>query len=187
MLIPNHCRRNTARRYKRVVEKQTKQTDTNSQHVESEDDKQSDALQYPAHPEKGNKSEDTSEKSYDGEQTGEGVFIAPNDNPILKLVDRSSNDDMKSRPSDSCDDECRESNYKVPKLEDSADIDEFQQEDKHKPSRIPATDKRKYPQRRCAVCSKQNGIKRNVRYYCKVCPEEPALCKYQCFQMYHSM
>ena len=59
------------------------------------------------------------------------------------------------------------------------------QVDEHIPSQIPATDKLKYPQRRCIVCSKKNGIKRRVRYYCKTCPEEPALCKYPCFRVYH--
>ena len=53
----------------------------------------------------------------------------------------------------------------------------------HTPSRIPPTDKRKYPQKRCVHC-KKHGINRDTRYYCNDCNDFPALCK-ACFRDYH--
>ena len=72
---------------------------------------------------------------------------------------------------------------KVSKLEDSEFFNNFQRADKHTPSRIPATENKKYAQRRCKGC-KKHGIRRDTTYYCKDCIDFPALCK-DCFRDYH--
>ena len=60
---------------------------------------------------------------------------------------------------------------------------DLKQTDNHVPCPIPPTANKKYPQRRCKGC-RGYGIKRDVRYYCKACPDTPALCK-PCFREYH--
>ena len=53
----------------------------------------------------------------------------------------------------------------------------------HQQATFPATDKRKYPQRRCRVC-KKNGIRKDTRIFCKKC--KVPLCPTPCFALYHS-
>ena len=81
------------------------------------------------------------------------------------------------------DGEWREPDAKVPRIEDSECFDDFQRADDHTPARIPSTGKRKYAQRTCAAC-RRNGIRRDTCHYCKMCPDNPALCK-DCFREYH--
>ena len=80
-------------------------------------------------------------------------------------------------------DKWMEPDAKVSKLEDCEYFDDFQRADKHTPSRIPSTDKRKYAQRTCVGC-RRNGIRRDTCHYCKDCSDNPALCKH-CFDTYH--
>ena len=100
-----------------------------------------------------------------------------------QMTDNDANFDDAEIEDGEIDDECREPDHKVPKLEDSECFDDFQRDDDHIPSRIPPTENKKYPTIRCAGC-KKHGIRRESRYFCKGCPEEPALCK-DCFREYH--
>lgn len=52
----------------------------------------------------------------------------------------------------------------------------------HVSLRIPPTEKRKYPQKPCVVCTR-HGIRHDTRYWCKVC--NVGLCKGRCFDEYH--
>ena len=79
--------------------------------------------------------------------------------------------------------EWMEPDAKVRKLDDSDCFDGFQRADKHTPSRIPPTEKRKHAQRACVGC-RRNGIRRDTCHYCKDCMNSPALCK-DCFDNYH--
>ena len=54
----------------------------------------------------------------------------------------------------------------------------------HVPSRLPPTEKKKWPQKPCVVCRKY-GTRHDTRYYCRMCNK--ALCKSPCFKEYHSM
>ena len=54
---------------------------------------------------------------------------------------------------------------------------------KHLLSQIPATEKKKWPQKRCVYCRKY-GTRRDTRYICSSC--NIALCKSPCFSEYHS-
>ena len=54
---------------------------------------------------------------------------------------------------------------------------------KHLPTRIPATEKKKWPQKPCVLCRKF-GTRRDTRYFCSSC--DIALCKSPCFSEYHS-
>jgi len=82
-------------------------------------------------------------------------------------------------------DKWMEPDAKVSKLEDCEYFDDFQRADKHTPSRIPSTDKRKYAQRTCVGC-RRNGIRRDTCHYCKDCRDNPALCK-ACFNDFNHM
>ena len=59
----------------------------------------------------------------------------------------------------------------------------------HKPnhehflSKIPATEKKKWPQKPCVYCRKY-GTRHDTRYICSLC--NVALCKDTCFSDYHS-
>ena len=53
----------------------------------------------------------------------------------------------------------------------------------HVPSRLPPTEKKKWPQKKCFVCRKY-GVRHDTRYYCRVCNK--ALCRSPCFKEYHS-
>ena len=53
----------------------------------------------------------------------------------------------------------------------------------HHMSLYPATEKQKYPQRRCRVCMK-NKVRKETRVYCKEC--NIPLCKTPCFGDYHT-
>ena len=53
----------------------------------------------------------------------------------------------------------------------------------HLLSQIPATEKKKWPQKRCVYCRKY-GTRRDTRYICSSC--NTALCKNPCFSEYHS-
>ena len=54
---------------------------------------------------------------------------------------------------------------------------------RHQQAFFPATDKKKFPQRRCRVCQK-NGIRKDTRVFCKKC--KVPLCPNTCFFIYHS-
>ena len=54
---------------------------------------------------------------------------------------------------------------------------------KHKQALFPATEKKKFPQRRCRVCQK-NGIRKDTRIFCKKC--KVSLCPLTRFATYHS-
>ena len=56
--------------------------------------------------------------------------------------------------------------------------------DRHLPSQIPPTEKKKWPQKPCVIC-RRYGVRHDTRYYCKSC--NAALCKDPCFGEYHSM
>jgi hypothetical protein len=53
----------------------------------------------------------------------------------------------------------------------------------HFPRRIPPTEKKCKPMRRCVVCSKHNKTRKTV-YYCQDCGV--ALCIDGCFEAYHT-
>ena len=53
----------------------------------------------------------------------------------------------------------------------------------HVPSRLPPTEKKKWPQKPCVVC-RRYGTRHDTRYYCRMCNK--ALCKSPCFKEYHS-
>ena len=53
----------------------------------------------------------------------------------------------------------------------------------HFPTQIPATEKKKWPQKPCVLCRKC-GTRRDTRYFCSSC--DIALCKSPCFSEYHS-
>ena len=58
----------------------------------------------------------------------------------------------------------------------------------HYPEPIPATEKKNNPARECAHCSRKNGNKRKeTRYICSVCPDQPAICVAPCFRLYHQL
>ena len=52
----------------------------------------------------------------------------------------------------------------------------------HTVSKIPPTERKKWPQKPCVHCWK-NGIRNNTRYICFLC--NAALCKEPCFSEYH--
>lgn len=54
---------------------------------------------------------------------------------------------------------------------------------RHFPDYVPATDKKQFPMRRCAVCSKNNQRKES-RYQCAECGV--GLCAVPCFKIYHT-
>ena len=56
--------------------------------------------------------------------------------------------------------------------------------EKHFPTRIPSTEKKKYAARRCFVC-KSKGIRKEVRIMCAKCGDVP-LCFQPCFEIYHT-
>ena len=51
---------------------------------------------------------------------------------------------------------------------------------------IPATRARDQPYRRCRVCRVRHHIRKETKYYCQDCPDEPALCIHPCFRIYHT-
>ena len=48
---------------------------------------------------------------------------------------------------------------------------------------LPSTGTKKYPQRKCRLCTK-NGRRKDTRYFCKEC--QIALCNKPCFGKYHA-
>ena len=100
-----------------------------------------------------------------------------------QMADNDANSNDAEIDEGEIEDEWMESDAKVRKLEDCEYFDDFQRADKHTPSRIPSTDKRKYAQRTCVGC-RRNGIRRDTCHYCKDCSDNPALCKH-CFDTYH--
>ena len=54
----------------------------------------------------------------------------------------------------------------------------------HRIDTLPSTPKRKYPQKRCRVCLKKDGRRKETRYWCKEC--KVALCLGYCYEVYHS-
>ena len=50
---------------------------------------------------------------------------------------------------------------------------------------IPATGKKNNPTRKCMVCATA-GKRRESRYICAYCEDQPSLCIYPCFVQYHS-
>jgi hypothetical protein len=57
------------------------------------------------------------------------------------------------------------------------------QTERHFPKRIPPTEKKSKPTRRCVVCSK-HGKRRETVYHCRDC--DVALCVNECFKDYHT-
>ena len=64
----------------------------------------------------------------------------------------------------------------------------------HVLERVPPTEKKKYPSKRCKVCLRRSGYtpsparkhpKESV-YHCPQCPSKPGLCCYPCYYVYHS-
>uniref|UniRef100_A0A1A9WYG9 PiggyBac transposable element-derived protein domain-containing protein n=1 Tax=Glossina brevipalpis TaxID=37001 RepID=A0A1A9WYG9_9MUSC len=49
---------------------------------------------------------------------------------------------------------------------------------------LPPTKKKKGPTRQCKVCAQKN-IRRETRYYCPTCRNEPSLCIGICYKTYH--
>ncbi|KAK2164446.1 hypothetical protein LSH36_63g05030 [Paralvinella palmiformis] len=70
-----------------------------------------------------------------------------------------------------------------PSQEAALDIDTYK-DVAHYPSRLPPTEKKLQPRRRCRVCYKK-GIRRDSNYMCVLCPEQPSLCLTPCFRDYH--
>ncbi|KAI6647743.1 hypothetical protein LOD99_8584 [Oopsacas minuta] len=56
----------------------------------------------------------------------------------------------------------------------------------HFPRSISPRVKKKFPTKPCRVC-KQNRIKRESRYCCDSCEEQPALCVDPCFRLFHTL
>jgi len=54
----------------------------------------------------------------------------------------------------------------------------------HYPKHIPATEKSRFPVKRCVVCYK-NGTTRTSRYCCPECISNPGLCVTPCFKIFH--
>ena len=100
----------------------------------------------------------------------------------MEDAEKNDEEDEIEGENDDIEDEWMQPDAKVPKLEDSPCFNDFQQADHHIPSRIPETMK-KYPQRECKGCRKR-GIRHDTRYFCKSCPDNPALCN-GCFSEYH--
>ncbi|XP_037032190.1 piggyBac transposable element-derived protein 4-like [Bradysia coprophila] len=48
---------------------------------------------------------------------------------------------------------------------------------------LPPTKNKQFPTKQCAQCSKNK--RKETRYFCPVCPEQPALCVVNCFKEYH--
>ena len=55
----------------------------------------------------------------------------------------------------------------------------------HYPQRLPATDKNKFPVKRCVECHK-NSVTRTSRYFCPDCVRKPGLCVDPCFRIHHN-
>ena len=58
--------------------------------------------------------------------------------------------------------------------------------ERHFPFVLAGTPTRKSPQKRCRVCSKL-GFRRDTRFYCPDCPDQPGLCIGACFKRYHTL
>ena len=56
--------------------------------------------------------------------------------------------------------------------------------EEHNLLQIPSTEKKKYPTKRCIICLDINKRK-ETRYYCTTCMNNPPLCKSKCFELYH--
>ena len=69
-------------------------------------------------------------------------------------------------------------------LQAGLDIDNYK-DMAHYPSRLPPTEKKLQPRRRCRVCYKK-GVRRDSNYMCVLCPEQPSLCLTPCFNDYHA-
>ena len=95
-----------------------------------------------------------------------------------QMTDNDANSDDAELDDGVIEDEWMEPDAKVTKIGDFQRVD-----DGHAPSSIPPTENKKYPTRKCRVCTKL-GIRRESRYCCKDCSDTPALCK-ACFNDYH--
>jgi hypothetical protein len=51
----------------------------------------------------------------------------------------------------------------------------------HEMAAFPPTEQRQYPQRKCKVCLKSGGVRKDTRYYCVSC--NVPLCKFKCFRV----
>ena len=54
---------------------------------------------------------------------------------------------------------------------------------KHSIIKIPATKRKRYPQKSCVYCRQNHGVRNDTRYICTFC--DVALCKKPCFAEYH--
>ena len=57
---------------------------------------------------------------------------------------------------------------------------------RHFPSKIPATEKKLKPQKRCVVCFSK-GIRKESRHQWGNCEQKPGLCPAPCFMLYHAV
>ncbi|XP_065185884.1 piggyBac transposable element-derived protein 4-like [Sycon ciliatum] len=55
----------------------------------------------------------------------------------------------------------------------------------HMPACIPPTAKKATPTRVCRYCSKTKGVRKESRYCCLQCPNQPGLCAAPCFSLWH--
>ena len=61
---------------------------------------------------------------------------------------------------------------------------ELQTNPTHSLERIPTTNKKLNPTKRCRLCFRK-GQRKESRYQCSICEERPGLC-IECFQEYHA-
>jgi len=56
---------------------------------------------------------------------------------------------------------------------------------RHFIARLPASDKKQHPTKRCRVCHARGLMRKETRYFCNDCPSKPGLCIDKCFEIYH--
>ena len=57
---------------------------------------------------------------------------------------------------------------------------------RHFPEKIPATDRKEKPTKRCIVCYRVDKRRKETSYRCATCPDHPSLCPAPCFKIYHT-
>ena len=50
---------------------------------------------------------------------------------------------------------------------------------------LPPTEKKERPTKACRICTK-NKLRRETRYFCPVCEDQPPLCVVDCFKIHHA-
>ena len=59
-------------------------------------------------------------------------------------------------------------------------------QERHFPHPVPQTQKASRSTRKCKVCTKK-GKRKDTSYMCTQCPNQPALCVYPCFELFHTL